>query len=173
MHTQTLPDPKYRKALEVSDPARFNLPAPGSEAETIMLNTVEALFTDYTEANLNESIEKVYAPEVYFRDAFKQFDKASEIREYMIAGLKPLDAAEFIFNKVIRDGGDCYIDWTMRLDFRKTPPGTWEESIGMTHMRFNNEGRIIFHQDYWDPTDIVYRRIPLVKQLIAYVKKKL
>jgi hypothetical protein len=61
----------------------------------------------------------------------------------------------------------------MRLDFKKTPTGTWEESIGMTHMRFNSDGMVIFHQDYWDPTDIVYRRIPIAKQLIAFVKGKM
>lgn len=138
-----------------------------------MLAAVEALFTDYTEENLSAGITEVYAEAVYFRDAFKQLDRAEAVRDYMLAGLEPLNAAEFVFNKVLRDGGDFYIDWTMRLDFRKTPPGTWEESIGMTRMRFDSEGRIIFHQDYWDPTDIVYRRIPLARSLIAFVKKKL
>ena len=45
--------------------------------------------------------------------------------------------------------------------------------MGVSHFRFNSSGQVVFHQDYWDPTDIVYKRIPLVKQLIAYVKKKL
>ena len=45
--------------------------------------------------------------------------------------------------------------------------------MGMTRMRFNSEGQVIFHQDYWDPTDIVYVRIPVAKQLISYVKGKL
>ena len=39
-------------------------------------------------------------------------------------------------------------------------------------MRFNADGQVIFHQDYWDPTDIVYKRIDR-EQLIAYVKRKL
>lgn len=173
MHTQTVPDAKYLEALEQTDPSRFVLPEPGSTGEASMLAAVEALFTDYTEENLTVGITKVYAEAVYFRDAFKQLDRAEAVRDYMLAGLEPLNAAEFVFNKVLRDGGDFYIDWTMRLDFRKTPPGTWEESIGMTRMRFDSEGRIIFHQDYWDPTDIVYRRIPLARSLIAFVKKKL
>ncbi|MFP4203028.1 MAG: hypothetical protein ACLFS4_01695 [Opitutales bacterium] len=90
-----------------------------------------------------------------------------------MSGLEPINDIQFIFDKMIAKDGDYYLSWTMRIDFKKTPPGTWEESIGMTHLRFNSEGRVIFHQDYWDPTDIVYRRIPIAKQLIAYVKKKL
>jgi hypothetical protein len=173
MHTQTVPDAKYLAALAKTDPAQFDLPAPGSAEEEAMLDGVKALFEQYNYDYLSANLEKVYAAEVYFRDAFKQFSSASDIREYMLAGLEPLEGAEFVFSNVARAGGDFYLDWTMRLDFKKTPSGTWEESIGVSRMRFNNDGQVIFHQDYWDPTDIVYKRIPIAKQLIGYVKKKL
>lgn len=138
-----------------------------------MLKRVESLFTGYTRENLQENVTQVYAKQVYFRDAFKHFDNAGEIRDYFIHGLSALNAAEFDFRRVIRSGDEFYIDWVMRLDFKKTPEGTWEESMGMTHMRFNSEGKVIFHQDYWDPTDIVYQRIPIAKQLINFVKKRM
>jgi hypothetical protein len=173
MHTQTVPDADYHAALEWSDPANYNLPPAGSPAEAAMLARVEALFTDYTYANLSAAIPQVYAETVYFRDAFKLLRRSAAIRAYFLEGLEVLEAAEFSFNQVVRSGGDFYIDWTMRLDFKKTPSGTWEESIGMSRMRFNSDGQVIFHQDYWDPTDIVYKRIPIAKQLIAYVKSKL
>ena len=173
MHTQTVPDSVYKAALERSSPALFQLPAAGSAEEATMLAGIEDLFTNYTYENLSSKTTEVYAKDVYFRDAFKQFSHPEEIRDYMLHGLEPLTAAEFIFNRVIRSGGEFYIDWTMRLDFKSTPAGTWEESIGMSHIRYNSKGEVIFHQDYWDPTDIVYRRIPIAKQLIAYTKGKM
>jgi hypothetical protein len=173
MHTQTVPDATYRTALADTQIDDSELPAPDSPEEAAMLAGVIDLFTHYNYENLSENITKVYAPKVYFRDAFKQLDSSQAIREYILAGLAPIDQAEFIFNTILRKNGDFYLDWTMRLDFKKTPEGTWEESIGMTHLRFNRAGQVVFHQDYWDPTDIVYRRIPIVKQLIAYVKQKL
>ena len=173
MHTQTIPDTRYLQALTQSESNLLGLPQPGTQAETAMLERVNSLYSDYTYENLSENLTKVYAEKTYFRDAFKQFESAEAIREYMLDGLKPLDGAEFVFNRTARSGSDYYLDWTMRLDFKKTPTGTWEESIGMTHMRFNADGKVIFHQDYWDPTDIVYRRIPIAKQLIAFVKDKM
>lgn len=173
MHTQTIPDASYQQALAQTEPDRIQPPAPDSETEAAMLENVKALFSDYSYENLSENVTNVYAEKTYFRDAFKQFESAEAIRDYMLEGLKPLEGAEFVFNRVARSGGDYYLDWTMRLDFKKTPTGTWEESIGITHMRFNAEGKVIFHQDYWDPTDIVYRRIPIAKQLIAFVKGKM
>lgn len=173
MHTQTVPDSTYLSALEVSNPEKYDLPSEGSEAEAEMLARLEDLFVNYTYENLSKNVTEVYAEEFYFRDAFKQFSNGEDLRDYLLHGLKPLDGIRFTFNRVLRDGGDFYIDWTMELDFKKTPPETWEPSIGMSRFRFNSEGRVIFHQDYWDPTDIVYKRIPIVKQLIAYVKTKL
>jgi hypothetical protein len=173
MHTQTVPDSDYKAALKRSSPALFQLPDAGSAEEATMLAGIEDLFTNYTYENLSSKTTEVYAKDVYFRDAFKQFSHPEEIRDYMLHGLEPLTAAEFIFNRVIRSGGEFYIDWTMRLDFKSTPAGTWEESIGMSHIRYNSKGEVIFHQDYWDPTDIVYRRIPIARQLIAYTKGKM
>ena len=173
MHTQSVPDSDYKAALERSSPSLYQLPTAGSAEEAVMLAGIEDLFTNYTHENLSSKTTEVYAQEVYFRDAFKQFSRPEEIRDYMLHGLEPLTAAEFIFNRVIRSGGEFYIDWTMRLDFKSTPTGTWEESIGMSHIPYNSEGKVIFHQDYWDPTDIVYRRIPIARQLISYTKGKM
>lgn len=173
IHTQTVPDEAYKTALNWTDPKNFDIPMAGSPSEAQMLQRVEALFTHYTEDYLRNNVTEVYAERVYFRDAFKVIDNANDIRDYFLHGLEPLAGAEFEFRRVVRSGDEFYIDWVMRLDFKKTPEGTWEESMGMTHMRFNSEGQVIFHQDYWDPTDIVYRRIPIAKQLINYVKKKM
>lgn len=173
MHTQTVPDKKYREALTKTNPDQYQLPAPGSAEEEAMLQGVKTLFEQYNHEQLSANVEQVYAKELYFRDAFRQLDTAHDIRDYLLEGLEPLESAEFVFNNIARVGGDFYLDWTMRLDFKKTPSGTWEESMGMTRMRFNSEGKIVFHQDFWDPTDIVYTRIPIAKQLIAYVQKKM
>ena len=173
MHTQTIPDARYLQALSQSSSNLQESPIPGSEAEATMLERVQALYSDYSYENLYNNVTQVYADKTYFRDAFKEFESAEAIRDYMLSGLKPLEAAEFVFNRFARSGSDYYLDWTMRLDFKKTPTGTWEESIGVTHMRFNSDGKVIFHQDYWDPTDIVYRRIPIAKNLIAFVKVKM
>ena len=40
MHTQTVPDARYRAAVAESDPAQFNLPAAGSPEEAAMLKAL-------------------------------------------------------------------------------------------------------------------------------------
>ncbi len=173
MHSQTIPDVDYASALERTDPLKVAPPPAGSEAEAAMLSRFKALFENYTRENIEAQFDEVYARELYFRDAFKQFSNSTDVKAYLLHGLEALEGCEFVFNRVVRGGDEFYVDWTMRLDFKKTPPGTWEESIGMTHVRFDGDGKIVFHQDYWDPTDIVYRRIPVARSLIAFVKRRM
>lgn len=172
MHTQTVPNETYRAALERTDPDKFDLPAHGSAEEAAMKERLLGLFTNYNAEYLTENVSKVYADEVYFRDAFHVMSDPVEIRDYFVRSLEALEACEFEFAEVAREGGDFYIRWNMRLKFKKAKDDEWEESLGMSHFRFNSQGQVIFHQDYWDPTDIVYRRIPIANRLIAYVKKK-
>tara|TARA_R100000027_G_scaffold958_1_gene1102 strand:+ start:12846 stop:13367 length:522 start_codon:yes stop_codon:yes gene_type:complete len=173
MHTSSDPNTRYRAALSETDPSQFSLPESGSPEEAQMLDGVRQFFSEYTRSSIDANIDSVYAENLYFRDAFRQFDNRDAVQAYLVNGLEPLDQAEFQINRIISQNGEYYIDWLMRLDFKKTPKGTWEESIGMTHLRFNDAGKVIFHQDYWDPTDIVYRRIPVAKQLIAYAQGKM
>jgi hypothetical protein len=58
----------------------------------------------------------------------------------------------------------------MVVNLKRDKPEQIERSMGMSHMRLNTEGKVVFHQDYWDPTDVIYTRIPVANWLIKKVK---
>lgn len=172
-HRQTAPDPGYLAAMaETARPGNPGVPS-GGAMETAAIAAVTNLFTNYTADALRMNIRKVYADEVYFRDAFKQFDRAEEIEEYMLKGLEPVRSCTFAFEKVVAEGGDYYFPWTMVVSFKSDPEGVVNRTMGMSRMRFNAEGRVVLHQDYWDPTDLVWSRIPVASPLIRWVKGRL
>jgi steroid delta-isomerase len=44
------------------------------------------------------------------------------------------------------------------------------EQIGMSHVRFAYDGKIVFHTDYWD-TSVVFERAPVIGAVIRWVKE--
>ena len=42
----------------------------------------------------------------------------------------------------------------------------------MTHVRFDDQGRVLFHQDYWDAGSVVYERVPVLGSLVRFVKAR-
>jgi hypothetical protein len=171
MHSQSNLDITYQNALEWTDPSHFKIPESGSDAECAMLKQVEDLFTDYTYDNLQVKLPKVYAEKIYFRDAFKQFNASSQLLPYMLQGVNAVAGVQFVFNHTMRSKDEFFIEWTMSIRFKGKED--FESSIGMSRFRFDSEGQVIFHQDYWDPTTLIYEKIPIAKQLIGFVQKRL
>lgn len=43
--------------------------------------------------------------------------------------------------------------------------------VGMSHVRFDNTGRITFHQDYWD-TGII-EKMPVLGTIVTWVRQRI
>lgn len=162
----TEPNQAYREALkrtageQPDDPARA-------------LQGVIDLFADFSRTNLEARLHGVYADSLFFRDGFKELYSMEELEPYMLESTEPLRSCTFEFSEPVMNPPDYYLHWTMRVSMKRDKPGHLEEVIGMSHLRFNAEGRVVFQQDYWDPTDVLYRRIPIARGLIGYVRSKL
>lgn len=171
MHSQSNLDNTYINALEWTHPSLHRIPDSGSDNECLMLKQLEDLFTNYTYEELQDNFQKVYAKEFYFRDAFKQFNRLDELLPYMLKGVQAVSGVRFVFNHIMRSKDEFFIEWTMSIQFKGKDD--FESSIGMSRFRFNSEGQVIFHQDYWDPTTLIYKKIPIAKQLINFVQKRI
>ncbi len=171
MHSQTNLDSAYTHALEWTDPTLYTLPEAGSDEAKALLQQLESVYTNYCYENLAKQLPQVYAERIYFRDAFVQLDSVEALTKYMLKGVGAVDAVGFSFNHVMHSKGEYFIEWTMGIQFKGN--SDMETSIGMSRFRFNSEGRVIFHQDYWDPTTLIYEKIPIAKQLIRFVQKRM
>jgi hypothetical protein len=169
----TAPTHAYREALQRTDPAEREGLEPGSEAEQEAIQRVIDLFAVFSEENVSQRVRGVYADTLFFRDGFKEFHEIDPLAEYMIESTKPLRECTFDFEEPVINDGDYYLRWTMNVSLNSDPEGYMDRAIGMSHIRFNQEGKVIFQQDYWDPTDVLYDRIPVANWLIKKVKERL
>ena len=161
----TAPTPAYEQAL--AGAAATEIAGGSAAAVERFLN----LFETYTVANLRANTQKVYAEDVFFRDGIHGFNSAAEVEDYLVAGLEPLKECRFEFFEVAENRGEYFVRWNMHVATAKDKELT--STLGMTHIRFNAEGQVVFHQDYWDPTDMIYSRIPIAAGLIRAVRKRL
>ena len=47
-----------------------------------------------------------------------------------------------------------------------------QQSMGVSHLRFDAEGKVIFHHDYWDSADVLVPRVPIANGLIELVRRR-
>jgi hypothetical protein len=44
---------------------------------------------------------------------------------------------------------------------------------GITHLKTNEEGQISYHRDYYDAGQMLYEQIPLIRNIIRLIKRRL
>ncbi|NBB92667.1 MAG: DUF2358 domain-containing protein [Gammaproteobacteria bacterium] len=126
------------------------------------LNTFRQTFSDLTRADLAERIAELYAETFYFNDTVHIARKRSELVDYMARTGSQLEENSVDVHQVIRDGADVYVRWEMSFVSRALGKKLESHSIGMTHLRFDEDGRIVLHQDFWDSGSALYAHLPVV-----------
>ena len=72
---------------------------------------------------------------------------------------------------VARSGANYYVRWTMEVRFKGARDSVF--TIGMTQLRFNEQGLIVFHQDFWDSTAGFFEHLPVLGSAIRWIKTKI
>ncbi len=124
--------------------------------------TFRETFADLTREDLAGRIGELYADTFYFNDTVHIARKRSELVDYMARTGESLEQNSVEVHKVIRDGADVYLRWEMTFITRAVGKRVESHSIGMTHLRFDENGQIVLHQDFWDSGSAIYAHLPIV-----------
>ena len=133
----------------------------------------KALMGDFSEANIKGKVEPVYSDDAFFNDTLKTLRGAAQIEEYLLETAELLHSGTVRFDDAVSTGADTYVRWKMVYRSKKLSPGQEIVTIGMTHLRFDGDGMVIIHQDFWDSTRGVFEHVPLVGAGIRAVKRRL
>lgn len=124
---------------------------------------------EYIEANT----AKVYANGAYLNDTLATHYGPEEIKAYFLETADTMTSFEVIIDDTVQSGPDHYVRWTMIFAAPKLGGGEPIHSVGMSQVRFNKDGQVTFHQDFWDSGQNIYGQIPLVGGIIGIVQKRM
>jgi len=131
------------------------------------------LFADFKTGANEKVIRATYADNFYFNDTFKVLKSIDDLIPYMVETAKMVKSTTVEILDIANSGTDYYIRWVMVMEFKVKRKDIYSRSIGMTQLRFNQEGKIIFHQDFWDSTEGFYQHLPYVGYWIRKIRSKL
>lgn len=148
-------------------------PVRGSCTEQVAIRRFEDFLAHLDEKTARDETEKVYAPEAFLNDTLKTIHGAPGIRDYFIKTAKGLDSMTVIFDDVAVSGRNYYFRWRMDTRMKNLARGKTVRTIGVTLVRFDREGRVILHQDFWDSAQGVWEHVPGVGIAIRWIRAKL
>jgi hypothetical protein len=162
------------QALAATGTDRVGRLQKGSAAESAAIERFKTYNSDFSGANITNNTRKVYAPDVYFRDPFKEIHGEAEFEKYLLRGSSAVAQFGMDWKDVAESDGNYYFRWVMSVklkrDGKNDPPSL---TTGISHVRFNQDGLVVFHQDYFDSAAFLYEKIPVLGGEIRFIKNRL
>lgn len=155
----------YLKAL-------VEIPGETARDRAAIANFILAM-SDLKHPDARIRLENAYAETLYFNDTVHTFRTRDDVIAYM---LKTADGVESIIvdiDDVAVKDNDYYLRWVMTMRFTVSGKTVDSKSIGMTHVRTDESGRVVIHQDYWDGVEGLYQHIPIVGYFIGKVQTRM
>ncbi|THK40322.1 nuclear transport factor 2 family protein [Methylophaga sp. SB9B] len=155
----------YRKALSVEGVA--------------LQNDVEAVkgfievFNQVQHGDVASIINETYAETLYFNDTFRTITNRNELIDYMQHTGQQVDRLEVKIEDIAMSKQDIYVRWVMRMQFSVMGKKIDSESIGISQLRFDKDGKIILHQDFWDGVDGFYQYLPIIGYSLRKIRNQL
>lgn len=159
----------YERALARTAPLAVTL-VPGSDLERRAFDSVQRYFAGMTAASVRDQTASVYAPEAYLNDTLVGIDGSGSIEAYFghTIGRARLLTVEFLERAPA--GTDWYVRWRMTVAADGLNSGQPVVTYGVTQFRFDNQGRVLIHKDFWDAGSGLYEQLPLLGRLIGWVR---
>jgi steroid delta-isomerase len=138
------------------------------------MNDPEALIRWFE--NLSpETLDQVphfYAADAEFKDPFNEVHGVDAITHIFSHMFTQVDAPRFVVGH--RFSGDDGVMLLWDFHFRSRGPLAAKAITvrGATHLRFDAQGRVILHRDYWDAAEELYAKLPLVGWLMRGLQRQ-
>ena len=125
-------------------------------------------FINLNEATLDE-IVYYYDENVFFKDPFNEFNGRDKLKKLFIHMLITLKNPHFVFIDNIENNKEIFLTWDFIFSYKEK----LFKIHGSSHLKLNDEEKIVYHRDYWDVGEELLSKIPLIKNLYGIFQNKL
>ncbi len=149
-------------------------PPPGSPGEKAAITRFTDLLTKISDpAYIRAHTRETYAEDAFLNDTLVTRRGAAQIEAYFLKTSEAMKEYHVTIDDVSRSGPDHYVRWTMVVSAPALDKGRPVHSIGISQVRFNAEGKVVLHQDFWDSGEAFFGRLPVAGGIISVIRKRL
>lgn len=139
-------------------------------APTTLTQTIAAFeaLTPQSVADLG----RIYAPDARFIDPFNDVQGVARIQQVFRHMFETLEQPHFVVTGKVVDGDQCFLLWDFRFRFRAFRRDVAQTIAGTSHLKFDAQGLITLHHDYWDAAHGLYQQMPVLGSLMRWLRRR-
>ena len=157
----------------MATPMRSATATPARHADPRVIAVV-SLFESLSPGDL-PGLRGVYAADARFKDPFNEVQGLPAIASIFEHMFRQLDQPRFTVRDIVAQDDALFLTWD--FDFRTGRPGPRRAARalqihGASHLRFNADGQVALHRDYWDAAEELYEKLPGIGMLMRWLKRR-
>ncbi|MBL8397264.1 MAG: nuclear transport factor 2 family protein [Candidatus Accumulibacter sp.] len=111
-----------------------------------------------------------YAKEAYFKDPFNEVRGVDAIRKIFEHMFQQVAEPRFFVTEHVADGSGAMLVWEFHFRMR-WPRSSARLVRGVSHLKFNTDGQVTYHRDYWDAAEELYMTLPGLGLLLRGLRR--
>jgi steroid Delta-isomerase len=114
-----------------------------------------------------------YAEDVWFKDPFNEVRGVPAIRRIFAHMFEQVAEPRFVVTERVADPGGAVLVWELGCRLRLPGRGQTLVLRGVSHLKFDAAGKVIYHRDYWDTAEELYMKLPGLGTLMRGLQRML
>jgi steroid Delta-isomerase len=135
------------------------------------LQRLVSFYETITEQTLPQ-LRELYAANAFFKDPFNEVNDIESIYEIFSHMFVSAHDPRFVVLSNIENGYEGFLVWEFRFRIKRYKPEVTQTIRGASHLRWNTDGKVVFHRDYWDAAEELYEKLPIIGSVVRFIKRR-
>lgn len=110
-----------------------------------------------------------YREDAYFKDPFNEVRGIAAIQKIFEHMFRQVESPRFVVTERVADAKGVLLTWEFLYRVRSWGRGETQTIRGASHLKFDADGKVDYHRDYWDAAEEVYMKLPVVGHFVRWL----
>jgi hypothetical protein len=129
-------------------------------------------YNEFSPASVSRFPE-FYSDNAYFKDPFNEVRGLPAIQRIFTHMFGQVAEPRFVVTEKVVDQNGAMLVWEFYYRVRLWGKGEAQVMRGVSHLRFDVEGKVNYHRDYWDAAEELYMKLPAIGPLMRGLRRML
>lgn len=112
-----------------------------------------------------------YSDDAWFKDPFNEVRGIAAIQHIFTHMFSQVAEPRFIVTEQIVDANGAMLLWEFHFRLKLWGKDKTQVMHGVSHLKFDAEGKVCYHRDYWDTVEELYGKLPLIGAVVRFFHK--
>ena len=138
-------------------------------------STIDSLIAFYENISPQSVAEfhRYYAEDAYFKDPFNEVRGLPAIRQIFTHMFHQVAEPRFLIVDRVVDENGALLVWEFHCRIALCGSSQPQVVRGASHLKFDADGKVSWHRDYWDAAEELYAKLPVIGWLMRRLKNRL